>query len=115
MNTFEIVVHFGTNVLELGRCDANHISIITLLHAMNESYTGNRDHPKEDYNVCVQVPWCNERLEVRNDSEIMNVFELFNKHRCDRIVFDQVGVVLFMTSTTQWMKSRLSTTLLGYG
>ncbi|KAL5763290.1 hypothetical protein ACOSP7_019554 [Xanthoceras sorbifolium] len=88
MNTFEIVVHFGTNVLELGRCDADHISIITLLHAMNESYTGNSDPPKEYYNVCVQLPWCNERLEVRNDSEIVNVFELFNRHRCGRIVFD---------------------------
>ncbi|KAL5832333.1 hypothetical protein ACOSQ4_017687 [Xanthoceras sorbifolium] len=88
MSMFEVVVHFGTNVLELGRCDADHISIITLLHAMNGSHTGNSDHPKEDYDVHIQLPWCNERLEVKNDSDILNVFDLFNRHRCDKLVFE---------------------------
>ncbi|KAL5813492.1 hypothetical protein ACOSQ4_024133 [Xanthoceras sorbifolium] len=103
MNMFEVVVHFGINVLELGRCDADHMSIITLLHAMNKSYTSNSDPPKEDYNVYVQLPWCNERLEVRNDNEILNVFDLFNRHRCDKMMFEvttfNIGMVLLSLCT----------------
>ncbi|KAH7576985.1 hypothetical protein JRO89_XS01G0187100 [Xanthoceras sorbifolium] len=70
INTFEVMVNFGTNVLELGRCDTDHTSIITLLHAMKESFTYNNDHSKEDYIVCVQLSWYNER------------------HRCDRMMFE---------------------------
>ncbi|KAL5855193.1 hypothetical protein ACOSQ3_005028 [Xanthoceras sorbifolium] len=92
MKSFEIIVHFGTNVIELGECDVDHISIIPLLHVVTEIHTGNSNSPTDDYVVYVQLPWCNERLEIRNDKEIIEVFDLFSKYYCKRIVFEPIGI-----------------------
>ncbi|KAL5784831.1 hypothetical protein ACOSQ2_007223 [Xanthoceras sorbifolium] len=87
MDLFEVLVQFGSNIVELGHYHSDHISRITLLHALLENQTGNSDPPKEEYIVCVQLPWCHERLEVNNDMEMLEVFEIFRVHRVRRIVF----------------------------
>ncbi|KAH7544087.1 hypothetical protein JRO89_XS15G0102700 [Xanthoceras sorbifolium] len=51
MNSFEIVLHFGLNVIELGEC-VDHISIIHLLHVI-EIHNSNSNPPKDDYIVYV--------------------------------------------------------------
>ncbi|KAL5773519.1 hypothetical protein ACOSQ2_013443 [Xanthoceras sorbifolium] len=92
MDLFEVLVHFGSNVIELGHCHSDHISRITLLHVLPENQIGNSNTPKEEYIVCVQLPWCHERLEVNNDMEMLQVFEIFRAHRVRRIVF-HIGVI----------------------
>ncbi|KAL5798690.1 hypothetical protein ACOSQ2_003510 [Xanthoceras sorbifolium] len=88
MHSFEIIVQFGTNTVELGYCDADYISIITLLHCMSKKTTGKEDVPKEQFCVFVILPWCNDVVEVKNDNELVNVFSMFREHGCSRIVFE---------------------------
>ncbi|KAL5741573.1 hypothetical protein ACOSP7_028305 [Xanthoceras sorbifolium] len=88
MHSFEIIVQFGTNTVELGYCDADHISIITLLHCMSKKTTGKEDVPKEQFCVFVILPWCNDVVELKNDNELVNVFSMFREHGCSRIVFE---------------------------
>ncbi|KAL5826878.1 hypothetical protein ACOSQ4_018675 [Xanthoceras sorbifolium] len=88
MHSFEIIVQFGTNTVELGYCDADHISIITLLHCMSKKTTGKEDVPKEQFCVFVILPWCNDVVEVKNDNELVNIFSMFREHGCSRIVFE---------------------------
>ncbi|KAL5774967.1 hypothetical protein ACOSP7_012524 [Xanthoceras sorbifolium] len=58
------------------------------MHVVTEIHTGNSNSPTDDYVVYMQLPWCNERLEIRNDKEIIEVFDLFSKYYCKRIVFE---------------------------
>ncbi|KAL5810467.1 hypothetical protein ACOSQ4_027035 [Xanthoceras sorbifolium] len=88
MHNFEIIVQFGTNTVELGYCDADYISIITLLHCMSKKTIGKEDVPKEQFCVFVILPWCNDVVEVKNDNELVNVFSMFREHGCSRIVFE---------------------------
>ncbi|KAL5818608.1 hypothetical protein ACOSQ4_022450 [Xanthoceras sorbifolium] len=88
MHNFEIIVQFGTNTVEFGYCDADHISIITLLHCMSKKTTGKEDVPKEQFCVFVILPWCNDVVEVKNDNELVNIFSMFREHGCNRIVFE---------------------------
>ncbi|KAK2655425.1 hypothetical protein Ddye_008477 [Dipteronia dyeriana] len=89
MDIFEIVVHFEKNILELGHWDVEHISIISLLHVMIEKNNGVRCDPhKDDFIICVQLPWCEEKLEAKDDKDMLEVFEMFRQHRATRIVFE---------------------------
>ncbi|KAL5743866.1 hypothetical protein ACOSQ2_026982 [Xanthoceras sorbifolium] len=88
MHNFEIIVQFGTNTVELGYCDADYISIITLLHCMSKKTIGKEDVPKEQFCVFVILPWCNDVVEVKNDNELVNVFSMFREYGCSRIVFE---------------------------
>ncbi|KAL5793903.1 hypothetical protein ACOSP7_002497 [Xanthoceras sorbifolium] len=88
MHSFEIIVHFGTNIVELGYCDVDHISIITLLHSMSKKTAGKEDVPKEQFCVFVILPWCSDIVEVKNDNELVNVFSMFRELECSRIVFE---------------------------
>ncbi|KAL5861170.1 hypothetical protein ACOSQ4_002466 [Xanthoceras sorbifolium] len=80
MDLFEVLVHFGSNVVELDHCHSDHISRFTLLHVLLENQTGNSDPLKEEYIVCV------------NFLSVMIVFEIFRAHIVRRIMF-QVGVI----------------------
>ncbi|TXG72701.1 hypothetical protein EZV62_001280 [Acer yangbiense] len=70
MEVFEVVVHYGTTVHDVGTWDADHISIITLLHAMNEKNTGIDQVPSEDYFVFVLLRWCSKKVEVKTDNDL---------------------------------------------
>ncbi|KAI9169852.1 hypothetical protein LWI28_018603 [Acer negundo] len=62
-NIFKISVLHGTNVIDLGECDGDHISLITLVHAMNEHINGSSKVLSEEYSVWVQLPWCSDIVE----------------------------------------------------
>ncbi|KAL5798113.1 hypothetical protein ACOSQ2_002933 [Xanthoceras sorbifolium] len=85
---FEIIVHYGTNVLELGHCDRDHVSLIRILHVGKEMHSEDLDPLKEVYTVCVQLHWSYEVREVHNDIQLLDVFELFRRHNTYRIVFE---------------------------
>ncbi|TXG51280.1 hypothetical protein EZV62_023804 [Acer yangbiense] len=43
MDIFKIIVLVGNEKVELGECDADHISLITLVHALTEKFSGKKD------------------------------------------------------------------------
>ncbi|TXG53028.1 hypothetical protein EZV62_022197 [Acer yangbiense] len=88
MDIFKIIVLFGNEKVELGECDNDHISLITLVHALIEKLSGEEDVPIGDFWVWAQLPWSGERLEVKTDRELVDVFIMFKDRRLDTIVFD---------------------------
>ncbi|TXG67495.1 hypothetical protein EZV62_008770 [Acer yangbiense] len=48
MDIFTITVMFRTKVVDVGRCDSDHISLITLIHATIEELSGKDEVPNED-------------------------------------------------------------------
>ncbi|TXG57121.1 hypothetical protein EZV62_018434 [Acer yangbiense] len=88
MEVLEVVVHYGTTVHDVGTWDVEHISIITLLHAMNEKNTGVDQVPSGDYFVFVLLPWCSEKVEVKTDNDLVELFRMFSENGCTRIVFE---------------------------
>ncbi|TXG71889.1 hypothetical protein EZV62_000468 [Acer yangbiense] len=59
--TFKIFVQTGVNLVEIGEFDVDHISLITLVHAICEKLTGNFDVPTRDYHVWAQIPWFGDK------------------------------------------------------
>ncbi|KAL5749158.1 hypothetical protein ACOSP7_023761 [Xanthoceras sorbifolium] len=88
MNLFEIVVHYETNVLELGHCDVDHISMITLLQVIYEYDIVNNKVQMADYDIWVVLPCCSKRIEVISDNQLMGIFRMFSNYSCTRIVFE---------------------------
>ncbi|KAK2660488.1 hypothetical protein Ddye_007021 [Dipteronia dyeriana] len=84
MDIFEIVVYYESKMFELGTCDVDHVSLITLLHTMS----GHEEVPKYEYCVWVLLPWCSEREEVTSDSDLIDVFTLFSNHKEKKISFE---------------------------
>ncbi|KAK3198304.1 hypothetical protein Dsin_021719 [Dipteronia sinensis] len=85
---FEIYVTIDTRVVELGTCDAEHISMIVLLHTLSEKETGSDKVPTDEYRVWVYLPWSDEKKEVTSDSEILEVFRSFSEHKETKIMFE---------------------------
>ncbi|TXG60270.1 hypothetical protein EZV62_014843 [Acer yangbiense] len=50
LDILKIYVTIDTKVVELGSCDADHISMIVLLHMLYEKQTGSEKVPEDDYN-----------------------------------------------------------------
>ncbi|KAK1587071.1 hypothetical protein Q3G72_009219 [Acer saccharum] len=88
LDIFKIYVTIDTKVVELGSCDADHISMIVLLHTLSEKQTDFNKVPEDDYSVWVYLPWSSEKKEVSTNSEIVEVFRLFTKHKLDAIMFE---------------------------
>ncbi|KAK2635431.1 hypothetical protein Ddye_030223 [Dipteronia dyeriana] len=88
MDVFKIIVLFCNEKVELGECDADHISLITLFHALTEKISGTDDVPFEDLWVWAQLPWSGERLKVKTDRELVSVFMMFENRSLDIIVFE---------------------------
>ena len=88
LDIFEIYVTIDTKVVELGTCDADHISRIVLLHTMSEKQTGSDKVPEDDYSVWVYLPWSSEKKEVCTDSDLLEVFRLFSAHKQTQIMFE---------------------------
>ncbi|TXG54883.1 hypothetical protein EZV62_020139 [Acer yangbiense] len=88
LDIFDIYVTIDTEVVELGTCDADHISMIVLLHALSEKQTGSDQVPEDDYSVWVYLPWSSEKKEVCSDNDILDVFRLFTEHKQTQIMFE---------------------------
>ncbi|KAK2644584.1 hypothetical protein Ddye_019779 [Dipteronia dyeriana] len=86
-NIFNITVLHGTNVIDLGQCDADHISLITLVNALSEQLTGSSNILAEEYSVWVQLPWCSDIVEVFTDMDLIDVFKEFGVCGFDTIYF----------------------------
>ena len=85
--TFKIYVQTGVNVVDVGECDVDHISLITLVHAICEKLSGNSDVPTRDYHVWAQIPWADSKYGVGNDSELLELFSMFEDRGLDKVVF----------------------------
>ncbi|TXG64419.1 hypothetical protein EZV62_011413 [Acer yangbiense] len=86
--TFKIFVQNGINVVEVGECDVDHISLITLVHAICEKLSGNSDVPTEDYHVWAQIPWSDCKYGVGNDSELLELFSMFEDRGLDKLNYE---------------------------
>ncbi|KAK2656366.1 hypothetical protein Ddye_009418 [Dipteronia dyeriana] len=84
-NIFNITVFHRTNVIDLGQCDVDHISLITLVHALSEQLTGSSNVPVEEYSVWVQLPWCSDIVEVFTDRDFLDVFREFGASKFDYV------------------------------
>ncbi|KAK1588055.1 hypothetical protein Q3G72_019466 [Acer saccharum] len=49
MDILDVVVNYDTTMVDIGSCDADNISLITLLHAFSEKITGSEEVPSEEY------------------------------------------------------------------
>ncbi|KAK2643924.1 hypothetical protein Ddye_019119 [Dipteronia dyeriana] len=85
---FEIYVTIDTRVVELGTCDAEHISMIVLLHTLSEKETGSAEVPSDEYRVWVYLLWSVEKKE--GDGENDDVGE--NEHVGADELGDQVDL-----------------------
>ncbi|TXG53249.1 hypothetical protein EZV62_022418 [Acer yangbiense] len=77
----------GTNVIDLGECGGDHISLITLVHAITEQLSGSSKVPSKECSVWVQLPWCSDVVEVFTNRDLLGVFREFGVHRYDTICF----------------------------
>ena len=59
-----------------------------LVHAISEKLYGSPEVPTREYWVWAQLPWCGDRIEVSTDSELIDVFRMFDEHGLDKIVFE---------------------------
>ncbi|TXG58873.1 hypothetical protein EZV62_016702 [Acer yangbiense] len=88
MDIFKIKVIFGTEVVDVGQCDSDHISLILLIRATIHEVSGKDEVPDEDCLVWIHLPWCGERVQVNSDSELIEFFQVFRDHGLGEIVFE---------------------------
>ncbi|TXG64296.1 hypothetical protein EZV62_011290 [Acer yangbiense] len=88
MDIFTINVMFGTELIKVGHCDIDHISLITLIHATNEELSGRDEVPTEDCLIWIHLPWSGDRVQVNTDSELMSFVKLFEDRGLRKIVFE---------------------------
>ncbi|KAK2656483.1 hypothetical protein Ddye_009535 [Dipteronia dyeriana] len=79
LDIFQIYVTIDTRVVELGSCDADHISKIVLLHSLSKKHTGTDKVPEDDYYIWVYLPWSSDKKEVCSDSDILEVSRVIMK------------------------------------
>ncbi|KAK2644275.1 hypothetical protein Ddye_019470 [Dipteronia dyeriana] len=72
--------------MSLLQCDSDHISLISLIRATIEELSGQDVVPNEDCLVWIHLPWCDERVEVNKDSELIESFKEFEDR--GKIVFE---------------------------
>ncbi|TXG60509.1 hypothetical protein EZV62_015082 [Acer yangbiense] len=82
-----VSVLYGTEVLELGECDADQISLINLVHAMTKEFSGRSELPFGGFTVSVELPWSSDTIMVSTDSELLDVFRQFVFRGYDAIRF----------------------------
>ncbi|KAK2647227.1 hypothetical protein Ddye_022422 [Dipteronia dyeriana] len=88
MDIFTITVMFGTEVVDVGQCDSDYISLISLIRATIKELSGQDVVPNEDCLVWIHLPWCDERVEVNRDSELIEFFKEFKDRGLGKIVFE---------------------------
>ncbi|TXG61142.1 hypothetical protein EZV62_012505 [Acer yangbiense] len=82
-----ITVLYGTEVLELGQCDADHISLINLVHATTKEFSGRSELPSGGFTVSAELPWSSDTIMVSTYSELLDVFRQFVFRGYDAIRF----------------------------
>ncbi|TXG72109.1 hypothetical protein EZV62_000688 [Acer yangbiense] len=92
MDIFNINVWFGNEVYDVGECDSEHISLITLIRATTDELNGQNEVPNDDCIVWVQLPWSGERVQVNSDIELLDHFRVFEDHGLDTIMFELENV-----------------------
>ncbi|TXG53072.1 hypothetical protein EZV62_022241 [Acer yangbiense] len=105
MDIFTIIVMFGTEVVDVGQCDSDHISLITLTHATIEEFSGKDEVPNEDCLVWIHLPWSGERVKVNIDSELIESFMEFEDRGLEKIVFELKNIC-YVPSPPEWSFSR---------
>ena len=92
MDIFSIKVWFGNELYDIGECDSEHISIITLIRATADELSGQDEVPNDDCIIWVQLPWSGERVQVNSEFELVDYFRVFEDHGLDTIVFELENV-----------------------
>jgi len=95
MTKFDIVVHYGGNVIEFSECDADYVSMIALLHAFNRLISGESGSPTDEYSISVQLSCSGMRVEVNSESDMLETLNLFSKKKQKRIALDRLCALLF--------------------
>ncbi|KAK2661843.1 hypothetical protein Ddye_000417 [Dipteronia dyeriana] len=70
-----------------GECDADHISLINLVHAMTKEVSGSSELPSGGFTVRAELPWSRDTIVVLTDSELIYVFREFGNRGYDHIRF----------------------------
>ena len=82
-----VSVLFGTEVMELSECYANHISLINLVHATTKELTGRSELLTRGFTVRAELPWSSDTTVVSTDSKLLDVFREFVFRGYDAIRF----------------------------
>ncbi|KAK2638224.1 hypothetical protein Ddye_026019 [Dipteronia dyeriana] len=83
----KVNVVYEAHVFDLGECDADHISLISLVHAMTKEVTGSSELPSGGFTVRAELPWSKDTIVVLTYSELLDVFREFGNRRYDEICF----------------------------
>ncbi|TXG63829.1 hypothetical protein EZV62_010823 [Acer yangbiense] len=73
LDVFETYVTINTKVVELGTCDADHISMIVLLHTLSEKQTGSDKVPEDDYSS--DDEYCSDLGDEVSDAKLVWVIK----------------------------------------
>ncbi|KAI9174320.1 hypothetical protein LWI28_015520 [Acer negundo] len=88
VDIFSIKVWFGNEVYDVGECDFEHISLITLIRATIDELNGQDEVSNDDCIVWVQLPWSGERVHVNSDIELVDYFRVFEDHEAKLLNYD---------------------------
>ncbi|KAK2645489.1 hypothetical protein Ddye_020684 [Dipteronia dyeriana] len=83
----KVTVVYGAQVFDLGECDADHISLINLVHAMTKEVSGSSELPSGGFTVRTELPWSRDTIVVLTNSELLDVFRKFGNREYDQIRF----------------------------
>ncbi|KAK3195575.1 hypothetical protein Dsin_026885 [Dipteronia sinensis] len=85
MDVLKVIVQFETQLIDIGCCDTDHISLISLVHKTCERHTRKSKVPEENHDVRVFLPWCDGVVEVHTDAKLIQVFKKFQEKGLDEI------------------------------
>ncbi|KAI9159817.1 hypothetical protein LWI28_002191 [Acer negundo] len=88
VDIFIVNVKFGTEVVEVGQCNCDHISLISLIRVTIHELSEKDEVPDENCLVWIHLPWSGERVQVNSDSELIEFFKVFGDHGLGEIVFE---------------------------
>ncbi|KAK3211292.1 hypothetical protein Dsin_015998 [Dipteronia sinensis] len=83
----KVTVLYGTQEFDLGECNADHISLIILVHAMTKEVTGRGELLNGGFTIRVELPWSKDTIVVTTDSELLDMFKEFRFRGYDEIRF----------------------------
>ncbi|KAK2659957.1 hypothetical protein Ddye_006490 [Dipteronia dyeriana] len=83
----KVTVVYEAHVFDLGECDADHISLINLVHAMTKEVTDSSELPSRGFTVRAELPWSRDTIIILTDSELLYVFKEFGNRGYDEICF----------------------------
>ncbi|KAI9192904.1 hypothetical protein LWI28_029225 [Acer negundo] len=60
-----VSVLYVIEVLELGECDVDHISLINLVHAMTKEFSGRFELSTGGFTISAELPWSNDTTVIK--------------------------------------------------